>query len=266
MGETIKHCAARMLSGLTLLGMALSSAMAEGRVETERVLPPEWQVKEEHVIPDNVAGWDHLWREIMIDITIIGLIFASVTLFFLWRYRRRSPDQEGSQPRLTAAQAVGWAVIPAFVFMADDFYLAAQGWSLWNDYRQVPEDRLEIRMESAMWTWDYTYPNGVKTFNELRVPAGKPVLLRMTSRDTIHSHWIPDYRVKEDSMPGRVTYIWFMPKEPGEHVVTCAEYCGHLHSRMKGTLIVMSREDFDAWYQEQGAKLQQAKAELSEGV
>jgi cytochrome c oxidase subunit 2 len=62
-----------------------------------------------------------------------------------------------------------------------------------------------------MYSWDYTYPNGVRTQNELKVPAGKPVLLRMTSRDTLHSHYIPDFRVKEDSMPGRVTYLWFYP-------------------------------------------------------
>ncbi len=266
MGELTKRLVRGTPLGLVLPALWWSVAQAAERVETERVLPPEWQIKEERFIPDNVAGWDHLWREIMIDITIIGVLFALVTIWFMWRYRRRSPDQEGAQPKLSAGQAIGWAVIPVFVFMADDFYLAAKGWALWEKYRNVPEDRLEVRLESAMWTWDYTYPNGVKTFNELRVPVGKPVLLRMTSRDTIHSHWIPDYRVKEDSMPGRITYIWFMPKEPGEHVVTCAEYCGHLHSRMKGKLIVMPREEFDAWYQEQGAKLQQAKAELTEGA
>ncbi|HHC73281.1 MAG TPA: cytochrome c oxidase subunit II [Thiotrichales bacterium] len=215
---------------------------------------------------DTARGWDELWHEVMVDITIIGIIFAAVTFWFLFRYRRRSPEEEGRQPRLSPMAAIGWAIIPAFAFMADDFFLAAKGWSLWNDYRTVPEDRLEIQLESAMWTWDYTYPNGVRTFNELRVPAGKPILLRMTSRDTIHSHWIPDFRVKEDSMPGRTTYLWFQPKEVGEHVVTCAEYCGHLHSRMTGKLIVMAPEEFDQWYNEAATRIQTASSEQKGGA
>ena len=207
---------------------------------------------------DPAPAWDHLWREMLIDITIIGVIFALVCLFFMVKYRRRSPDEEGNMPKLSAPAAIGWAVIPAFLFMADDFYLAAKGWDHWNKYRQVPENRIEVKLESAMWTWDYTYANGIKTYNELIVPAGKAVLLRMTSRDTIHSHFIPDFRVKEDSMPGRVTYIWFYPKEPGEHLVTCTEYCGHLHSRMYGKVTVLSQEDFDKWYNAEGAKAQLA--------
>lgn len=217
-------------------------------------------------IDDPAAGWDHLWAEVMVDITIIGLIFAVVLTVFLIKFRRRSEDEEGKQPRLSAAQAVGWAVIPAFVFMADDFFIAANGWQLWNNYRQVPKDRMEIKLESAMWTWDYTYPNGLKTYNELRVPEGKPILLRMTSRDTIHSHWIPDFRVKEDSMPGRVTYLWFYPKKPGTHVVTCAEYCGQLHSRMMGKVIVMPKNEFEQWYRTKGAELKQASAVKTGGA
>ena len=209
---------------------------------------------------DPAPAWDKLWMEMLIDISIIGVIFALVLAYFMFKYRRRSPDQEGQQPRLSTQAAVGWALIPVFIFMADDFFLAAKGWELWKKYREVPEDRMEVKLESAMWTWDYTYENGVQTFNELRVPAGKAVLLRMTSRDTLHSHYIPDFRVKEDSMPGRVTYIWFYPKKPGEHLVTCAEYCGHLHSRMTGKVIVMTKEDFADWYAKEGAKVKQAKA------
>ena len=105
-----------------------------------------------------------------------------------------------------------------------------------------------------MWTWDYTYPNGVRTFNELVVPEDQPVVLRMTSRDTIHSHFIPNYRIKEDSMPGRVTYMWFESGKPGEHVVACAEYCGHLHSRMTGKVVVLPREEFETWYKSESEK------------
>lgn len=210
-------------------------------------------------INDPVPGWDHLWYEVIVDITIIGVIFALITLYFIFKYRRTEENQVGSQPKLSTAMAVGWALIPAFIFMADDFFLAANGWQLWNTYRNVPAERMEIKLESGMYSWDYTYPNGVETQNELRVPVGKPILLRMTSRDTLHSHYIPDFRVKEDSMPGRVTYLWFYPKKPGEHVVTCTEYCGIMHSYMVGKVIAMPADDFNQWYGQEAAKQAMAK-------
>jgi cytochrome c oxidase subunit 2 len=131
---------------------------------------------------------------------------------------------------------------------------------LWNDYRDVPAERMEVRLESGMYSWDYTYANGVKTQNELRVPVGKPVLLRMTSRDTIHSHFIPDFRVKEDSMPGRMTYLWFVAKAPGEHVVTCTEYCGVMHSYMAGKVVALPAAEFKTWLDQEAAKLAPAAA------
>lgn len=206
-------------------------------------------------IGDPAAGWDRLWQTVILDISVIGISFALLAAYFVFRYRRRAPGQEGDPPRLSAAAAVAWTVIPVFVFLADDFYIAANGWQLWNTYRQVPAERMEIQLESGMYSWDYTYPNGVRVQNELKVPAGMPIVLRMTSRDTIHSHFIPDFRVKEDSMPGRITYLWFHPKRPGEHVVTCAAYCGVMHSYMAGKIVVLTAQEFDAWYATEEKKL-----------
>src|SRR3989304_4731365 len=140
-------------------------------------------------VHDPAEGFKHLWREVMIDITVIGIIFAIITVYMLFKYRRKHPDQEGKPPKLSPTSVLGWALIPVFVFMADDFFLAA-----------------------------------------------KPILVRMTGRDVIHSMYLPDFKVKEDSMPGRITYLWFYPKEPGEHTITCAEYCGILHSGMAGNV------------------------------
>ncbi len=206
-------------------------------------------------IPDSVEGFKHLWREVMIDITVIGVFFALVTVYFLITYRRKRPGQEGRPVKLSRAAVFGWAIIPVFVFMADDLYLGAQGWSLWNSYRTPPESSYEIQLQSSMWSWKFTYPGGVESYNEMRVPAGKPILVRMTSSDTIHSLFIPDFKVKEDSMPGRITYLWFYPKETGEHLITCAEYCGMMHSSMAGKIIAMEQDKFDSWLASEQAAL-----------
>ncbi len=206
-------------------------------------------------INDPAKGWDTLWDHVIRDISIIGILFAIVTAWFIWKARRRPGNEVGASVPLSPASAVGWVVIPVFVFLSIDLYTAANGWVLWNHYRDVPANRMEVKLESGMYSWDYTYPNGVRTQNELIVPAGTPIVLRMTSRDTLHSHYIPDFRVKEDSMPGRVTYLWFNPTEPGEHIVTCAEYCGVMHGYMAGRVIVKSADDYAAWMKQEETKL-----------
>ena len=211
-------------------------------------------------IKDPARGWDVLWHAVIFDITIIGVLFAIVTAWFLWKARRRPGNEIGASPKLSPAAAVAWVVLPVFIFLSIDLYTAAKGWVLWNTYRDVPANRLEVKLESGMYSWDYTYPNGVRTQNELIVPAGTPVMLRMTSRDTLHSHYIPDFRVKEDSMPGRVTYLWFNPTKPGEHIVTCAEYCGVMHGYMAGRVIVKAPDEYAAWMKGEEVRLAAASA------
>ncbi len=206
-------------------------------------------------IPDPAAGFEHLWRETMIDITVIGVIFSIITLYLMIRYRRRSPEQTGKLKKLTLTQALMWGLVPVFIFMADDIFMAAKGWTLWNDYRRVPAGAYEVDLKSAMWSWNFTHEGGVESTNELRVPAGRPVLVKMTSMDVVHSMFLPDFKVKEDSMPGRITYLWFLPKKPGEYLITCAEYCGVLHSSMMGKVIAMPEGEFFDWLEGEQRKL-----------
>ncbi len=245
---------ARIRNGLVVflatLPFAASGALASFGVE-------EPEVEGHHLwdVDDPVDGFHHLWEEVMMDIIIIGVIFALITLYFLIKYRRKHNGQEGRPPKLSRAAKMGWVLIPVAIFMADDLFLAAEGWTLWKKYREVPENNIEIELESAMWSFNFTYPNGIETYNELRVPAGTPILVRMTSRDVVHSLYMPDFKVKEDSMPGRITYLWFLPKKVGEHVMTCAEYCGVMHSMMHGKVIVMTPENYQSWYKQEQAKL-----------
>lgn len=246
--HSIKH--SRLWAGLAALAAA-GPALAEKYIpSTDKIVDP-------------AAGWEHLWTEVLIDITLMGVIFALVIAYLIWKYRRRPGVEGGGAPLLTTGAAIAWAVIPAFIFLADDLFIAVKGWQLWNVQRTVPADRLEVKLESGMYSWDYTYPNGVHTQNELKVPAGKPVLLRMTSRDTIHNHYMPDFKIKEDSMPGRITYLWFYPQKPGKHLVTCNEYCGIMHSYMSGQVVVLPPEEYNAWYEQEGSKLKQAASPAS---
>lgn len=216
--------------------------------------------------PNPAEEWESLWRTVMLDITIIGVILLVAAVYMLVRFRASSPDQVGTAKPLTTAGAIAWALIPASIFMADDFYLAANGWQVWNTYRTVPEGATEINVTASMWQWEFEYPEtdseGEAIYSDtacyeedgkricgdgLVVPVGQPVVLRMTSDDVIHSFSMHQYRVKEDVMPGRTTYIWFNPTEVTDTFVTCVEFCGKDHSKMYGQVKVVSQADYAAW-------------------
>ncbi|MBL4616038.1 MAG: cytochrome c oxidase subunit II [Magnetovibrio sp.] len=192
------------------------------------------------------AEWEELWNTVIIDITIIGVIMAIAAVWMLIKYRATSPDQVGTAKRLTTVQAISFALIPAAIFMADDFYLAAKGWTVWNAYRRVPENAIEIKVTAYQWYFEFEYPDGTET-EELKMPIGEPVVLRMTSEDVLHNFGVPEYRVKEDVMPGRITYIWINPVEAKETIVQCAEFCGQNHSEMTTKVSAVPREEYDAW-------------------
>jgi len=201
---------------------------------------------------DHTVEFAKVWRHLLWDIGIIGGIFGAISVIFLIKYKRKSSDQVGGGPRFSMARSLAWGLVPALIFMADDFYLAAQGWKLWIDQRSVPENAMEVQVTGQMWSWNFDYENGASSDNDegLVVPVGTPVVLRMKSEDVIHSFFIPDFRIKEDLMPGRVTYLWFNPAQIGEHVFTCTEFCGTDHSHMFGKVKIVSKQQFDQWSQE----------------
>jgi len=212
---------------------------------------------------NHTEGWKELWNHLLWDIGVIGAIFGAVSFYLLLKYKRKSENEIGSLEKFSTGKMLAWALVPAFIFLADDFYLAAGGWKLWIDQRNPPENALEVKVTGRSWGWDFEYPDGAMSSSDVEfdengnvtgvdgeglvVPHNKPVVLRMTSNDVIHGFFIPDFRIKEDVMPGRVTFIWFMPDKIGEHVYTCTEYCGVNHSRMYGKVKVVSESDFEQW-------------------
>lgn len=195
-------------------------------------------------------SWEVLWHEVMVDITVIGVIMAVAAVIMLIKYKATSPDQVGTAKKLTTAQSIAFALIPASIFMADDFFLAAKGWTVFNDYRRVPDSAMEIKVTAYQWYFEFEYPDGQVT-DELVMPHNQPVVLRMTSADVIHNFGIPAFRNKEDVMPGRITYIYINPVDIKDTFVQCAEFCGTAHSEMYTAVRVVSQADYDAWLEEQ---------------
>jgi len=100
-----------------------------------------------------------------------------------------------------------------------------------------------------MWSWSFEYQGG-KESDILVVPLNKPVNLILTSLDVIHSLYIPAFRIKEDCVPGKENYMWFIGQQEGEYEILCAEYCGLRHSYMESKVKVVPEADFQRWLKE----------------
>jgi cytochrome c oxidase subunit 2 len=105
--------------------------------------------------------------------------------------------------------------------------------------RRRPAGAITVYVVAKQWMWKFSHENGALENNVLTIPVGQPVELLMSSRDVIHSFFLPAMRVKQDVLPGRFTTLWFTPTVPGRYPLFCAEYCGISHSAMLGEVHVL---------------------------
>ena len=110
-----------------------------------------------------------------------------------------------------------------------------------------PPDAMPIDVVGKQWMWKIQHAEGNREIDELHVPVGRNIKLTMTSQDVIHSFFLPEFRVKQDVVPGRYTTEWFKAEKIGVYHLFCSEYCGTSHSLMIGHVIVMSPADFQSW-------------------
>jgi cytochrome c oxidase subunit 2 len=115
---------------------------------------------------------------------------------------------------------------------------------------------LQIEVVAQQWWWEVRYgdpvaQNRVMTANEIYVPVGRPVLLRLSSRDVIHSFWVPNLAGKRDQIPGKTSTMWFQADTPGVYRGQCAEFCGYQHAKMAFVVVAVSPAEFESWYRRQ---------------
>ena len=169
------------------------------------------------------------------------LIFVALA-YFAARYHHRkgvpAEQIEGSTPlELT------WTIIPLGVFMV----IFAWGAVVYFQARTPPRDATEVYVVGKQWMWKLEHAEGQREINSLHVPVGRDVKLIMTSQDVIHSFFVPEFRIKQDVVPGRYTVTWFRATKPGTYHLFCTQYCGTEHSGMIGSVVVMEPAQYEAW-------------------
>ena len=191
------------------------------------------------------ADVDRLHIFVVLTTIIMSVGVGLTTLFFFARYRRKSEGQTTPHIQPTLLIEAAFVTIPLALFLL----WFAIGYRQFVEQDNPPADAMDVYVMAKKWMWKFNYPEGPNSVNVLRVPAGRPVRLLMTSQDVIHSFYVPEFRLKHDVNPGRYTQAWFQATVPGRYQILCAEYCGAGHSIMRGEVIVMKPEEYEAWLQ-----------------
>ena len=199
---------------------------------------------------------DDLQQPVFAVAGIIGLIVAVAVIYTMIKYRDRGqpiPEQTHGKPALeitlTIIPALILAVVSVFTFGAI-FKLA-----------KTDDTEMIINVTGQQWWWEYDYPvqnefgitQPIITSGQLVMPVGTKVLLRETSRDVIHSYWIPALNGKRDAVPGRIHTLRLEADKPGIYAGQCTEFCGLSHANMRMEAVALSKEDFAKWVANQQA-------------
>ncbi len=186
---------------------------------------------------------DKMFNFIHLLSLFFGLLIVIAFVLFSILYRRKQNQDAKAVSHHNSWLEFTWSFIPFLIFM----FMFGWGWVVYNKMRTPYKKALEIHVYGQMWNWDYVYKNGKKTAGTLYVPVNTPVKLVMSSRDVIHSFYIPAFRIKQDVLPGRYTALWFKAIKKGLFNVFCTEYCGTGHYSMTAKVHVMSLKDWEKW-------------------
>lgn len=226
------------------------------------------------------SNWQYIDDTVNLSFWITGFVFAAVVLFLaycVFRFRHREgsramyePENQKLELWLTVGTAAGVAA------------LLAPGLYVWGQFVRPPAGATEIEVVGQQWQWAFRLPGkdgrlgttdpqyitadnllGVSPYDpngrddviisdpEIHLPLGKPVKVVLRSIDVVHDFYVPEFRAKMDMVPGMETYFWFTPTKTGTFEILCAGYCGVGHPMMRGTVVVDTESNYQAWLQHQ---------------
>ncbi len=192
-----------------------------------------------------------------LHMNVIGFLYVLVNgilLYSVFVFRRKKGDEsEGAYFHSNTGLEITWTIIPLIIVMVFAFLGAV----VLNATTEAAPEQIEVQVTSQQWSWGFEYPDlgdwdaeysGERAGSvELNLPIGRQAKLVMTSTDVTHSFWVPEFRVKQDTVPGQITTLLITPTVVGQYKVRCAELCGTSHAYMLANVNVMTEEDFDRW-------------------
>jgi cytochrome c oxidase subunit II len=246
----------RPLPRLAALALAASPSLSSAAVQPERGigLPRDVSLHGERI--DWLIQVTGIFVIVLFVVMVIWMLYAAIR-----HGPRHKAEYETGAGRHHVMVALSLSAVIFFVVDGNLFYNAMKDLSgaFWN-FSEVEKDPGAVRIEvnAHQWAWDARYPgpdakfntgDDIVVLNDIRVPVDRPVIVQMASTDVIHSFYLPNFRIKQDAVPGSVNRFWFQAKATGEFDIACAQHCGTNHYKMKGRLIVLPPAEYDAWAQ-----------------
>lgn len=229
----------RVAAALAALPLALTAC---GDVETypQTMFAPRSEFAEALLDLQNLT--------VYLGVAVGLIVFGALTYILLrFRYRPEAPEPQAVHGNTTLELA--WTLVPALILAV---IAVPTVQTIFETQREAPANALVVDAIGWQWWWEFRYPhpNGqdtVVTANEIHVPVGTPVAVRLRGGDVVHNFWVPQMGGKRYAIPNRVNQILFTPSEPGVYLGQCAEFCGTSHALMKMRLIAHAPAEFQQW-------------------
>lgn len=193
---------------------------------------------------------DWLWNWQVVAISFLFSLIVVPMAYSLVVFRRRKGDTTDAEHiEGNTTLEIAWTVVPLIIVVI----FAYMGAYSLGEIKRVDPDAVVIKVKAQQFQWTFEYPEYGIISTELHLPVNQQVVLKMEAVDVIHSFWVPEFRIKQDVVPGRVTEYRVTPNLVGLYKVRCAELCGSGHAVMKGLVVVSEEANYEKWLAEQQA-------------
>jgi cytochrome c oxidase subunit 2 len=190
---------------------------------------------------------DTLYDVLLIFSVPIFVLVMAVAIYCVIVFRARPGDMgDGAPIHGNTRLEVFWVAIPFLIVSG----LAIYGWVVLDDIEAKQPDEMVVKVVAQQFTWHFEYPEQKVKSEDLVLPKDKPVHFEITTKDVLHSFWVPEFRLKSDAVPGLTTDIRTTPTRIGNYQVVCAELCGLGHATMRQPVHVVSTTEWDKWVEQ----------------
>ena len=222
----------------------------------------------------NAPIYDELFKILFIIGLIIFIGMTIAVIYSLFKFRKRK-DQYGDGIALEGnlSLEIVWTIIPSIIVLIIGLYsyniydrmggmkelnhshemMTSNSEKIWAGISQASNDEftsnnLSVEVSAMQFAFLFNYPQGEFISGELHVPIDHKVSMKMESKDVIHAFWVPEFRIKQDIIPGQPTILNFTPTKVGKYPIICAELCGPYHGGMRASIIVEEESDYKDWF------------------
>jgi len=222
----------------------------------------------------NAPIYDELFKILFIIGLIIFIGMTIAVIYSLFKFRKRN-DQIGDGIALEGnlSLEIIWTIIPSIIVLLIGLYsyniydrmggmkelnhnhemMSSNSEKIWAGISQTSENEisknnLSIEVSAMQFAFLFNYPKGNFISGELHVPVDQKISMKMESKDVIHAFWVPEFRIKQDIIPGQPTILNFTPTKVGKYPIICAELCGPYHGGMRASIIVEDESDYNEWF------------------